>query len=98
MVAEESRKLASRTQSSAKEVTAKPERLKNNVKALSEYVRQVSSVSREQAAGSQEITSGIRDLAPMAGDLMAISRNGPVDPHGRSFPRRRGPISGTPYI
>ena len=73
VVAEEIRKLAARTQSSAKEVTAKLGRIKNNISSLNEHVLQVSAVSQEQAATSEEITSSIHELTPIAKDLITIS-------------------------
>lgn len=73
VVAEEIRKLAARTQSSAKEVTTKLGRIKNNIQSLNEHVLQVSAVSQEQAATSEEITSSIEDLSPIAKDLITAS-------------------------
>ena len=73
VVAEEIRKLAGRTQSSAKEVTEKLTRIKKNIDALTEHVVQVSAVSQEQAATSEEITSSIQQLEPMAKGLLTLS-------------------------
>jgi len=73
VVAEEIRKLAARTQSSAKEVTAKLNRIKNNIDSFGEHVLQVSAVSQEQAATSQDISSSIQDLDPMAKDLLNVA-------------------------
>ncbi|MDA8336375.1 MAG: methyl-accepting chemotaxis protein [Peptococcaceae bacterium] len=73
VVAEEIRKLAGRTQSSAKEVTEKLNRIKNNIDALAEHVLQVSAVSEEQAATSQEINASIHELEPLARDLIQVS-------------------------
>ncbi len=73
VVAEEIRKLAGRTQSSAKEVTQKLTRIKNNIDVLAEHVFQVSSVSQEQAATSEEISAGIHDLEPMARGLIELA-------------------------
>lgn len=73
VVADEIRKLAARTQSSAKEVTAKLGRIKNNIQTLNEHVLQVSAVSQEQAATSEEITSSIQDLTPIAKELITVS-------------------------
>ena len=73
VVAEEIRKLAGRTQSSAKEVTEKLNRIKNNINTLTEHVLQVSAVSQEQAATSEEISSSIQELEPMAKDLNKLA-------------------------
>ena len=73
VVAEEIRKLAGRTQFSAKEVTEKLNRIKSNIDALAEHVLQVSAVSQEQAATSEEITSSIQQLEPMAKELITLS-------------------------
>jgi methyl-accepting chemotaxis protein len=73
VVAEEIRKLAGRTQSSAKEVTEKLTRIKKNIDALAEHVLQVSAVSQEQAATSEEITSSIQQLEPIAKELNSLS-------------------------
>ena len=73
VVAEEIRKLAGRTQSSAKKVTEKLNRIKNNIANLAEHVHQVSTVSEEQAAIAQEVAAGIHDLNPIAEDLIAVS-------------------------
>lgn len=73
VVAEEIRKLASRTQSSAKEVTNKLDRIKNNMDSFGEQVLQVSAVSQEQAATSQDINSNIRNLDPMVKGLMDVA-------------------------
>jgi len=73
VVAEEIRKLASRTQTSAKDVAAKLGRIKTNIDGLAEHVLQVTAVSEEQAATSAQISSDIGDLVPMAGELIRIS-------------------------
>jgi len=73
VVAEEIRKLASRTQTSAKDVGVKLGRIKANIDGLAEHVLQVSAVSQEQAATSGQISSDIQELGPMAGDLIGIS-------------------------
>jgi len=73
VVAEEIRKLASRTQTSAKDVAAKLGRIKTNIDGLAEHVLQVTAVSEEQAATSAQISSDIAELVPMAGDLVRIS-------------------------
>ena len=73
VVAEEIRKLAANTQSSAKEVTAKLSRIKDNIDALAQHVLQVSAVSQEQAATSEEINASIGQLEPMAKDLIKLS-------------------------
>lgn len=73
VVAEEIRKLAGRTQTSAKEVTEKLTRIKRNIDALAEHVLQVSAVSEEQAATSEEINASIQELGPMSKDLIKVS-------------------------
>jgi len=73
VVAEEIRKLAASTQTSAKEVTAKLSRIKSNINALAEHVNEVSAVSEEQAATSEEINASIQQLEPMAKDLIKVS-------------------------
>jgi len=73
VVADEIRKLASSTQSSAKEVTGKLSRIKSNIDALAEHVLQVSSVSEEQAATSQEVNASIQQLEPMSRELIKLS-------------------------
>lgn len=73
VVAGEIRKLASRTQTSAKEVAEKLGRIKTNIYGLTESVLQVSAVSEEQAANSGQLSSDIQDLGPMAGELIHIS-------------------------
>jgi methyl-accepting chemotaxis protein len=73
VVAEDIRKLAARTQASAKEVTAKLNRIQQNIQALDDHVLQISTVSQEQAATSEEITSSIQSLTPVARELVSIS-------------------------
>jgi len=74
VVAEEVRKLAGHTQSSAKEVAEKLNRIKNTIDALAEHVLQVAAVSEEQAATSEEISSNIHDIEPMGKELITVSR------------------------
>lgn len=73
VVAEEIRKLAGRTQSSAKEVTEKLNRIKNNIKALAEHVVQISAVSEEQAATSAKLNASVQDIQPVTADLIGLS-------------------------
>lgn len=73
MVAEEIRKLAARTQSSAQKVTGVVDRIRKNTGALTEHVRQVAAVTKEQATTSKATRAGILALEPMARDLTAIS-------------------------
>ena len=73
VVAEEIRKLAGRTQTSGKEVTAKLTRIKNNIDALAEKVLQVSAVSQQQASTSEEINASIQEMEPMTKELLALA-------------------------
>ena len=73
VVAEEIRKLAGRTQSSAKEVTEKLNRIRNSITALTEHVAQISSVSGEQADASARINASVQDIGPVTADLIGLS-------------------------
>lgn len=73
VVAEEIRKLAVRTQSSAKEVKDKLTRIRDNINVMTEQALQIAAVAQQQAATSQEINSSISQLEPITRELIELS-------------------------
>ncbi|HUW64832.1 MAG TPA: methyl-accepting chemotaxis protein [Spirochaetia bacterium] len=69
VVAEEIRKLASRTQSSAKDVSEKLYSIKGKVNALLENILQVSAVAEEQSATTQDVNSSMQKIEPVTEQL-----------------------------
>jgi methyl-accepting chemotaxis protein len=65
VVAEEIRKLASRTQSSAKDVSEKLSGIKGRITALLQNILQISSVAEEQSATTQEVNTSIQNIDPV---------------------------------
>lgn len=75
VVAEEIRKLASRTNNSVKEITATMLDVQQTINQLAEKVERVSSFSSQQAGGVQEIVSAISEINIMAGRLTQLSKD-----------------------
>ena len=69
VVAEEIRKLAGRTQTSAKDVSEKLYSIKGKINALLENILQVSAVSEEQSATTQDVNSSMQKIEPIAQQL-----------------------------
>jgi len=69
VVAEEIRKLASRTQTSAKDVSEKLYSIKGKINAVLENILQVSSVAEEQSATTQELNGSMQKIEPVAEQL-----------------------------
>ena len=75
MVAEEIRKLASRTQSSAKDVSGKLFSIKGKINGLLENILQVSAVAEEQSATTQEVNSSMQKIEPVTEQLNQYAMN-----------------------
>ncbi|HUW65829.1 MAG TPA: methyl-accepting chemotaxis protein [Spirochaetia bacterium] len=65
VVAGEIRKLASRTQASAKDVSEKLYSIKGRITTLLENVLQISAVAEEQSATTQDVNTSIQKIEPV---------------------------------
>jgi hypothetical protein len=75
VVAEEIRKLASRTQSSAKDVSGKLYSIKGKINAVLENILQVSAVAEEQSSTTQEVNSSMQKIEPVTEQLNQYAMN-----------------------
>lgn len=73
VVAEEIRKLASRTNGSVKEITDILKSVTLEVSDLSEQIYQIAAVSEEQSASLEEMTSTINEISSMSKYLKTIA-------------------------
>lgn len=73
VVAEEIRKLASRTNNSVKEIGSKLKNIQETVLGFTTHTHQISAVSQEQAATTQEITATMEKIKAMAEELARLS-------------------------
>jgi len=69
VVAEEIRKLASRTQTSAKDVSEKLYSIKGKINAVLENILQVSAVAEEQSATTQDVNASMQKIEPVTEQL-----------------------------
>jgi len=75
VVAEEIRKLASRTQSSAKDVSEKLNGIRDKINAVLENILQVSAVAEEQSATTQEVNASMQKIEPVTEQLKQYAAN-----------------------
>lgn len=73
VVAEEIRKLASRTNTSVKDIKEIIGLIKGHIEELATQISEISAVSEEQAASSQSVMSFIQNLERLSGDLKTLS-------------------------
>lgn len=73
VVAEEIRKLASRTNNSVKEISNKLKNIQNTVLGFTTHTHQISAVSQQQAATTQEITATMEKIKALAEELAKLS-------------------------
>jgi hypothetical protein len=73
VVAEEIRKLASRTQTSAKDVSEKLYSIKGKINALLDNILQVSAVAEEQSATTQDVNLSMQKIEPVTEQLNAYA-------------------------
>lgn len=73
VVAEEIRKLASKTNSSVKDISGKLKKIQETVLDLNNQIQQVSSVFQHQASSSEEIALRIEQLGSMSGELSKLA-------------------------
>lgn len=74
VVSEEIRKLASRANSSVREVNSIINIVKSSIVQLSEEITQISAVSQEQAASTQKIMASIHGLDKVSDQLTEFSK------------------------
>ncbi|MCL6525218.1 MAG: hypothetical protein K6T34_11255 [Thermoflavifilum sp.] len=75
VVAEEIRKLASKTNSSVKEINDVLRSISSSIESLSEQISRIAATSEEQAAITQQINSHIQQIDKMSTDLAELSNN-----------------------
>lgn len=73
VVAEEIRKLASKTNSSVKDISSKLKQIQQTVLDLTAQIHQISAVSQHQASSAGEIASRIEKLGTMSGELARLA-------------------------
>lgn len=73
VVAEEIRKLASKTNSSVKDISGKLKKIQETVLDLNSQIHQVSSVFQHQASSAEEIASRIEQLGSMSEELAKLA-------------------------
>lgn len=74
VVAEEIRKLASRTDISVKEIVQILTLIKTAVEELSMQIHQIASVSEEQSASVEEIASSVSDILNMSKEIYIVAK------------------------
>lgn len=75
VVAEEIRKLAGHTQSSAKDVSSNIMTIGSRIDALIQHILQISAVAEEQAASTQTLNQSIQTLDPIANEISKFTKN-----------------------
>lgn len=73
VVAEEIRKLASRTNTSVKDIKEIISIIKSHIEALASQISEISAVTEEQAASSQGVMGYINDLDGITGELKELA-------------------------
>jgi len=74
VVAEEIRKLATRTNNSIQEITNILAVTQSSVNELLEHINQIAAVSEEQTASTEEIAASINDMTSMAKELNELAQ------------------------
>lgn len=75
VVAEEIRKLASRTNTSVKDIKEIIAVIKSHIEALAGQISDISAVTEEQAASSQDIIGFIHQMDEITGELKALAED-----------------------
>jgi len=73
VVAEEIRKLASRTHNSVKEIGQDLKRIQETILSFNTYTQEISAVSEEQAATTQEMSATMEKISKMAEELFQVA-------------------------